>query len=174
LDAGRCISYWTIEHKGPIPEPFAGRLHGWVFGCDVCQDVCPWNRKAPPGRIPEFDAMPQWSAPDLIEWLERDCGAWKAGLGGTALLRAKRAGLVRNAALVLGARRVAEVVVALGRRLADAEEEPAVRAASAWALGRIATEAAREALRQNRDAAEPTVRDAVARALEHGDSGPEG
>ena len=48
LDAGKCLSYWTIEHRGPIPAEVAADLDGWAFGCDVCQDVCPWNRKAPP------------------------------------------------------------------------------------------------------------------------------
>ena len=50
LDARRCISYWTIEHRGMLADHEAAELHGWVFGCDICQDVCPWNRKAPPGR----------------------------------------------------------------------------------------------------------------------------
>ncbi len=79
LDARRCISYWTIEHKGPIAEEFAGELHGWVFGCDICQDVCPWNRKAPAGRLLELQGRPEWSNPDLIEWLERDDMTWCAG-----------------------------------------------------------------------------------------------
>ena len=56
LDAGRCISYWTIEHRGMLADADAAELDGWVFGCDVCQDVCPWNRKAPPGSIAELDA----------------------------------------------------------------------------------------------------------------------
>ena len=63
LDARRCISYWTIEHKGPIPDEFADRLDGWAFGCDVCQDVCPWNRKAPPAATPELDARPGLDQP---------------------------------------------------------------------------------------------------------------
>ena len=71
LDARRCISYWTIEHKGPIPEEFADRLDDWAFGCDVCQDVCPWNRKAPEGRQPELEPRPEWVDPDLIAWLAR-------------------------------------------------------------------------------------------------------
>lgn len=166
LDARRCISYWTIEHKGPIPDTFADRLDGWVFGCDVCQDVCPWNRKAPSGRMPELEAEPGWSDPDLIEWLTRDREAWQHALKGTALARSKRTGLLRNASLVLGSRREPEAVPALQSRLADVEEDPVVRAAAAWALGQIATEPARQALLQDRDTPDPTICDAVATALE--------
>ena len=123
LDARRCISYWTIEHRGPIADEFAGQLDGWVFGCDVCQDVCPWNRKAPAGQLPELEPA-ELAEPDLIEWLDRDGDVWKSALKGTALARAKRVGLVRNAALVLGAGRIAEAVPALGRRLTDPAEDP--------------------------------------------------
>ena len=98
LDARRCISYWTIEHRGPIADEFADQLDGWVFGCDVCQDVCPWNRKAPAGREPDLEPRPEWTDPDLIEWLGCDPAAFARSLKGTALSRAKRSGLLRNAA----------------------------------------------------------------------------
>jgi epoxyqueuosine reductase len=164
LDARRCISYWTIEHRGPIPDPAAGQLDGWVFGCDVCQDVCPWNRKAPSGRLSELDPMPEWDAPDLLRWLEDGRDVWRARLKGTAAARAKRAGLLRNAALVLGARGATEAVDPLVARLDDVDEDPVVRAAAAWALGRIATDAALTALRRHRDDADETVSAAVRRA----------
>jgi epoxyqueuosine reductase len=144
LDARKCISYWTIEHKGMIDEEFADRLDGWVFGCDVCQDVCPWNRKAPEGRSAELDARPGLTNPDLIDWLDRDPADFSRGIKGTALGRAKRAGLLRNAALILGTRRVLEAVSALARRLEDGD--PTVRQAAAWALRRIDTIEARAAL----------------------------
>jgi len=165
LDAHRCISYWTIEHRGAIVEEFADQLHGWVFGCDVCQDVCPWNRKSPDGQLPELAERPQFAEPDLIEWLYRDEATWKSALKGTSLARAKRVGLVRNAALVLGAGRIAEAVPALLRRLADTSEDLTVRTAAAWALGRIGTEPARAGLRHAHQADQAEVRDAVAAAL---------
>jgi len=144
LDSRRCISYWTIEHKGSIPEEFAGRLDGWAFGCDVCQDVCPWNRKAPAGRTPELDARPDLEAPDLVAWLDAGPAAFSRSLKGTALARAKRSGLLRNAALILGTKRITAAVPALVRRLGDAD--PVVRAAAAWALRQIATPEALAAL----------------------------
>lgn len=143
LDARKCISYWTIEHRGPIDESFSDRLDGWVFGCDVCQDVCPWNRKAPPGRAAELDARPGLSDPDLIAWLDRDPAEFARALKGTALARTRRAGLLRNAALTLGTRRVAAAVPALTRRLDDSDA--VVRDAAAWALRRIAGDESRPA-----------------------------
>jgi epoxyqueuosine reductase len=165
LDAGRCISYWTIEHRGPIDGPLAAELHDWVFGCDTCQDVCPWNRKAPPGRMGELDARPEWIHPDLVDWLTRGATEWKAMLKGTALARAKRAGLVRNAALVLGTRRSPEALAPLAARLDDRGEDGNIRAAAAWALGRIGAKPARAALLSHHDDPDPLVRDAVRRAL---------
>lgn len=67
LDAGKCLSYWTIEHRGIIPEEFRSRLDGWLFGCDVCQDVCPWNRKAGPPRSNDLEPTQEHSHIDLID-----------------------------------------------------------------------------------------------------------
>jgi epoxyqueuosine reductase len=164
LDARRCLSYWTIEHRGPIADEFAGRLDDWVFGCDVCQDVCPWNRKAPDGRESALGPRPEWTNPDLIAWLESDPEAFRRSLKGTALARAKRSGLLRNAAHILGQRGVLAAVPVLAARLDDAD--PVVRSATAWALGRIGTEAARRALETHEDDPDPSVRGAVSRALE--------
>jgi epoxyqueuosine reductase len=165
LDARRCIGYWTIEHRGPIAASVAESLDGWVFGCDICQDVCPWNRKAPPGRLPEFQDRSEWVEPDLIEWLDRDAAEWQAALQDSALERAGRVGLVRNAALALGHQRADWAVPALGRRLADLKEDPAIRAACAWALGQIGTDEARRHLRERQGQTDPTVHEAVALAI---------
>ncbi len=170
LDAGRCISYWTIEHRGAVPESSASALDGWVFGCDVCQDVCPWNRKAPPGHIAELDARPEWTNPDLLEWLSRDASQWRALLKGTALKRAKRSGLVRNASLVLGSRKLPEAAGPLAARLDDPEEDPVVRASAAWALGQIATEPALAALLRHENDLDRIVSDAVSLALSGADA----
>jgi epoxyqueuosine reductase len=164
LDARRCISYWTIEHRGMLSDDEAEQLNGWVFGCDICQDVCPWNRKAPSGRLDEFQARPEWVAPDLIAWLNDDLSTWRARLKGTALTRTKRAGLLRNAALVLGTRRRPEAVAPLASRLDDIVEDPIVRASAAWALGRIANDDAMKALERHLEDADPIVRRAVGKA----------
>ena len=144
LDSRRCLSYWTIEHKGMIDEEMADQLGDWAFGCDICQDVCPWNRKAPPGTEPALLPTREWVNPDLIAWLDRDPVELKAALKGTALARSKRSGLVRNAALILGARGILAAVPALIRRLDDGD--PIVRGAAAWALGRIGSPEATAAL----------------------------
>ncbi len=157
LDSRKCISYWTIEHRGPIPDPEAGQLHGWVFGCDVCQDVCPWNRKAPSGRCPDLADSPEWLEPDLLRWLEDDESKWRTRLKGSAASRARRRGLLRNAALVLGTRAEPSAVGPLSARLDDPAEDPVVRGAAAWALARIGTGEAVDALVRHRDDPDPAV-----------------
>lgn len=179
LDSRKCISYWTIEHRGPIPDPEAGQLHGWVFGCDVCQDVCPWNRKAPSGRCPDLADSPEWLEPDLLRWLEDDEPAWRARLKNSAASRARRRGLLRNAALVLGKRAEPSAVGPLSARLDDPAEDPVVRGAAAWALARIGTEEAIDALDRHRDDPDPAVsgpaRAAVTRRTQdQGRGGPPG
>ncbi len=146
LDARRCISYWTIEHRGIVPDETASALGGWAFGCDICQEVCPWNRKAPAGGDPELEPRPEWANPDLIAWLERSAAEWKTRLAGSALERAGRRGLVRNAALVLGGRRAIEAVEPLAKLLKSTQTHPVVRAAARWALKQIGTPRALEAL----------------------------
>ena len=103
LDARRCISYLTIEHRGDVDAALSPMVAPWLFGCDVCQEVCPWNRKAAVGTERSFRADGAFpSAPSLLALTDED---FRARFRGTPLMRTKRAGLARNAALVLGARR---------------------------------------------------------------------
>ncbi|WP_182830366.1 tRNA epoxyqueuosine(34) reductase QueG [Tautonia rosea] len=137
LDARKCISYWTIEHRGPLPDEGAAPLHGWLFGCDLCQEVCPWNRKAPPGTDPELAADPRRVAVDLVELLRSDDETTATLIQGTAITRTKRSGLLRNAAVLLGSAGEADpdVIAALSSRLDDPDE--VVRSACRRALERL-------------------------------------
>lgn len=102
LDATRCISYLTIEKRGPIPEDLRAGVGRQVFGCDICQDVCPWNREAPHSRTPEFAARQSFVNPDL-EWLAGLSAAeFRATFRGTPVKRAKYAGFLRNIAIAMG------------------------------------------------------------------------
>ena len=96
LDANLCLSYWTIEHRGPIPVKFWPYLKSYWFGCDICQDVCPYNRKVPKldQRLPRRDEL---LSLDLIAVAQMDQAVYIATFGGTPLTRAKKAGLQRNA-----------------------------------------------------------------------------
>jgi epoxyqueuosine reductase len=99
LDARRCISYLTIEHRGEIEPGLHAGMAAWQFGCDVCQDVCPWNRKAPVSREPEF--RPRDRYPEAAALASMDDEAIRQRFRGTALLRAKPSGLRRNASIYL-------------------------------------------------------------------------
>ena len=133
LDATKCISYLTIELRGPVPEELREPLGNWLYGCDVCQDVCPWNRKA--GGSAAFPHDPELARLDPIELLGLDEAAFRARFKRTSLWRNRRPGLLRNAALVLGNVGDARALPAL-ERAAATEAEP-IREAAAWAVGRI-------------------------------------
>jgi epoxyqueuosine reductase len=135
LDATRCISYLTIELRGAVPRELRAGIGEWLFGCDVCQDVCPWNRRAPLGDEETFgpaERMNPLALSELFSWDDRE---FRRRFRRTALWRPRRRGLLRNAAIVLGNHRDPAGVEPLIRGLQD--EEPLVRAASAWALGQI-------------------------------------
>jgi epoxyqueuosine reductase len=135
LDARRCISYLTIELKKSVPEELRGGLGDWLYGCDVCQEVCPWNRKAPPGQ-PELAPRPDLVAVDPVELLGLSDEAFRRRFTGTALFpRPGRPVVLRNAALVLGNMGDGRALPALRRAVDDGE--PLVREAAAWAIARI-------------------------------------
>jgi epoxyqueuosine reductase len=135
LDARKCISYLTIEHKGEVPPELRAGLGDWVFGCDVCQEVCPWNRKAPAGTEPALQARPELESLDPIEVLGLSEEEFRRRFRGTALVRTRRRGLLRNAALVLGNTADATALPALHRASRDAE--PLIREAACWAIEQI-------------------------------------
>jgi epoxyqueuosine reductase len=144
LDASRCISYLTIELRGAVPIELRPGIGQWVFGCDVCQEVCPWNSRASSSRQTEFVPRDDSNPIDLIGLFDLDDGAFRERFRHTPLWRPKRRGLLRNAAIVLGNRPTPTAIPALVKGLNDAE--PLVRGACAWALGRYRQPAAFEAL----------------------------
>jgi epoxyqueuosine reductase len=133
LDARRCISYLTIEHRGEIAPRLRAGLGPWLFGCDVCQEVCPWNRKAAPSR--DEALAPAGPLGPLEALLASDEATFRTRFRRTALWRSRRAGLARNAALVLGNRGQRRAQPALVSALAD--PDATVRDAAAWAIARL-------------------------------------
>ena len=152
LDASRCISYLTIEHRSQIPVDLRGGMGNWLFGCDVCQDVCPWNRNAPMATVADFQPAEGQNPSELAELFDLSEEAFRRRFRHTPLWRPHRRGMLRNAAMVLGHQRAERAVPALSRGLED--PEPIVRGACAWALGQIATPACRAALELRRHSEE--------------------
>jgi epoxyqueuosine reductase len=140
LDARRCISYLTIELKGSIPLPLRALMGNWIFGCDVCQDVCPYVRRY---SHPTMTRLGQSfypldvdrAAPKLLDVLQMDRAAFNARFKGTAVMRTKRLGLLRNTCVAAGNWGSQEALPML-RRLLD-DEEPLVRDHAEWAIARI-------------------------------------
>lgn len=133
LDATKCISYLTVELRSAIPLELREPMGNWLYGCDVCQDVCPWNRKDRGGVA--FPHAPELARLDPVELLGLDADAFRTRFKKTSLWRNRRAGLLRNAAIVLGNVGDARALPALEKARAD--EEEVIRDAAAWAIGRI-------------------------------------
>ncbi|MFZ4482798.1 MAG: tRNA epoxyqueuosine(34) reductase QueG [Chthoniobacterales bacterium] len=136
LDARRCLSFLTIENKGPIPEEFRVALGNRIFGCDDCLDACPWNRFARASRDAALAPRSDILATPLRDFLALDQAQFKALFRGSPILRAKRRGFLRNVCVALGNTGGAEDLPALRRALDDAE--PLVREHAAWAISRLA------------------------------------
>jgi epoxyqueuosine reductase len=137
IDASRCISYLTIEEKGDIDSTYRSEIGKWIFGCDICQQVCPWNiRFAQPTQDDTFQPREVLKDPDLGTFLNLEAGSWLENLRGSPLERPRRKGLLRNAAVVAGNIRSSKHIKKLSRIL-HLDPEPLVRGHSAWALGKI-------------------------------------
>jgi epoxyqueuosine reductase len=141
LDARLCISYLTIEHRGPIPRELRPSIGDWVFGCDLCQEVCPWNRFAPPAREARLRAraLEGWS---LERFLELDEAGFRALFADSPIRRARREGFLRNVCVALGNRGAMASAPALIRALST-DQHALVRGHAAWALGEIGRSADR-------------------------------
>jgi epoxyqueuosine reductase len=164
LDSNRCISYWTIEHRGALPEAARAMVGDWVFGCDICQEVCPWNAAPPEADHPELRLPDGRRELDLAGLLRLSREEYVERFRGSPMKRAKLEGLQRNAAVAMGNRGQERYVPPLSEALT--EGEPLVRSHAAWALGRIGTAEARHALAEARDReSDEGVRDEIEAAL---------
>ncbi len=137
LDARRCISYLTIEEKQSIDHDLRGAIGSWLFGCDICQQVCPWNQRfAKPTDDPAFQPRPFLKQPTVADFLLLKPEEWRKPLKGSPLERPRRKGLVRNAIIVAGNAHDESATPFL-TKLLRSDPEPVVRAHAAWALGQI-------------------------------------
>jgi len=135
LDSRRCIAYLTIELRGEIPEDLREGVGHHLFGCDICQDVCPWNRKAPVSDAPEFQPKPGLFWPELERLLDMQEDEWLQLIRGTSLKRTKVKGLLRNLMIVAGNSGLSVLRPKLQRFLQHADAE--VRKHAKWALDRL-------------------------------------
>ena len=137
MDATKCISYLTIEHRGPIEPGLMSGMGRQVFGCDICQDVCPWNRKAPIGADPELGPRPELVNPSLEALAEMDEKSFEQAFNGSPVRRAGFNGLRRNIAIAMGNAGSRDAGSIRRLRLWAAEADEGLRAASRWALGKL-------------------------------------
>jgi epoxyqueuosine reductase len=145
IDARRCISYLTIELRGPIPRHLRPQIGDHVFGCDICQEVCPWNNEVEATEDPVFQTREKYRSIGPENLLQFDMKDYQQYFSKSAMKRAKPVGLRRNAAVVLGNTGTSETVEPLVEQYRR-DDEPLVRGHIAWALGEIGGESAEDAL----------------------------
>ena len=164
IDNRKCISFLTIELRGPIPRELRPMMGDWVFGCDICQEVCPVNRKAVLSGEPDFNKRHDFDAPDLIPLLSLDDDEFRKRFEGSPIRRAKREGLQRNVCVALG--NIGDPVSVPALATALGEGVTLVRSHAAWALGRIGGDEAQTALARALEVEEDEgVREEIASAL---------
>ncbi|MBI6546340.1 MAG: tRNA epoxyqueuosine(34) reductase QueG [Cyanobacteria bacterium NC_groundwater_1444_Ag_S-0.65um_54_12] len=161
IDARRCISYLTVELRGAIPLELRSGLGDWIFGCDACQMVCPWNRRAALSQEPAFYPAPGHVFPRLAEWIGLTAEEFARLFSNSPLKRAKRTGLTRNIAVALGNLGDPRGIPPL--RAAIVDPSPLVRSHAAWALGRLGDSHGLHAA--YRDEQDPATRHAIEQAL---------
>jgi epoxyqueuosine reductase len=154
IDNRRCISFLTIELRGPIPRELRPVMGDWVFGCDICQDVCPVNRKAQTTLEPAFRKRHDFDAPALIPLLNLDDDGFRERFRNSPVKRAKRVGLQRNVCIALGNIGDEQAVPALANALRSSES--LVKIHAAWALGRIGGSKAMDALNSSLESEQGT------------------
>ncbi|MFZ0527379.1 MAG: tRNA epoxyqueuosine(34) reductase QueG [Xanthobacteraceae bacterium] len=155
LDARRCISYLTIEHKGPIPREFREPMGNRIYGCDDCLAVCPWNKFAIAGREAKLAARETLRAPHLADLVRLGDAAFRALFAKSPIKRIGRVRFVRNVLIAIG--NSGEVSLANeAERLLD-DEAPLVRGAAVWALGRLDGERLRRSAQQHKAETDPDV-----------------
>ena len=162
LEPRLCISYLTIEHRGPIPHEMRAQLGNWIFGCDVCQEVCPWN-----DDHARAAAVNEALMPSLAELMVLDDDGFRRRFARSAIKRTKRRGLLRNAAIVLGNSGNPAAIPILARALAG-DPEPLVRSHAAWALGQLGGDSSVRALAAARTReSDESVAAEIAMAIAH-------
>jgi len=144
VDSRRCISYLTIEHRGVIPEALRLGIGNWIYGCDICQDVCPWNRFSRPTPEPAFEMSETISSANLTEWLDMSREEFERLFAGSPLRRARWSGLLRNLVIAMG--NAADPRYGLSLAKALNHSESLVRGHAAWSLGRCPWQPAKSML----------------------------